>query len=455
MERGRRAAGFPANRCGFPGPTAESYGGSGVSDNGVGWSRFGESPIVELSGIFGVLVMREREVPEPLVVEPWWRRFGSTALTLLRQIARQPLDPLPRLILADFLEENGAPARAEFIRLQVAEMDRRWGWEDKKYWPERERALWQRHRDEWLEGLPKWSWCLWGGLVEGVAVRTPKLWRAARQQIDVRRVSCDFRDFDTLLKNLELLAGVVYLAVTGSQLGVARLRALVQSPSIQHVAVLNLLSQRIGMEGILVLALSPYLQNLTELILGWNGLGDAGVEVLAHFPSLEHLTTLNLWWNGVGDAGAEALAQSSRFPRLSRLWLGFNRIGTAGAEALAESPHLQNLTLLDLGINRIGAAGAEALARSPHFQKLTYLSLNGNQIGDAGAMALAQSPHFPALARLFLGGNEIGDVGAKALAQSPYLQNLTELELEGNPIGAAGREALQQSPYLRQCRVRL
>jgi uncharacterized protein (TIGR02996 family) len=68
--------------------------------------------------------MREREVPEPLVVEPWWRRFGSIALTLLRQIARRPLDPLPRLILADFLEENGAPAWAEFIRLQVRSISR-------------------------------------------------------------------------------------------------------------------------------------------------------------------------------------------------------------------------------------------------------------------------------------------------------------------------------------------
>jgi uncharacterized protein (TIGR02996 family) len=66
--------------------------------------------------------MREREVPEPFVVEPWWGRFGSTALTLLRQIAQRPFDPLPRLILADFLEENGAPARAEFIHLQVQHM---------------------------------------------------------------------------------------------------------------------------------------------------------------------------------------------------------------------------------------------------------------------------------------------------------------------------------------------
>jgi uncharacterized protein (TIGR02996 family) len=98
--------------------------------------------------------MREREVPEPFVAEPWWQQFGSTALTLLRQIAQRPLDPLPRLILADFLEENGAPERAEFIRLQVAEMNRRWGWEDEDEWTPRERELWRQHRAEWLAGLP-------------------------------------------------------------------------------------------------------------------------------------------------------------------------------------------------------------------------------------------------------------------------------------------------------------
>jgi uncharacterized protein (TIGR02996 family) len=143
---------------------------------------------VDKGGISGVFAMREREVPEPLVAEPWWRRFGSIALTLLRQIARQPLDPLPRLILADFLEENGAPARAEFIRLQVAEMDRRWGWEDKKYWPEREWLLWWGHRDEWLEGLPRLEWQFWGGLIEGLEANSIEALQEAQRHLDVRWV---------------------------------------------------------------------------------------------------------------------------------------------------------------------------------------------------------------------------------------------------------------------------
>ncbi|MBN9120375.1 MAG: TIGR02996 domain-containing protein [Planctomycetes bacterium] len=42
----------------------------------------------------------------------------------LHAICADPEDDTPRLVYADWLDENGAPERAEFIRLQIA-FDRR------------------------------------------------------------------------------------------------------------------------------------------------------------------------------------------------------------------------------------------------------------------------------------------------------------------------------------------
>ena len=39
---------------------------------------------------------------------------------ILRTIRGTPYDDIPRLVYADWLEENGRPERAEFIRLQCA-----------------------------------------------------------------------------------------------------------------------------------------------------------------------------------------------------------------------------------------------------------------------------------------------------------------------------------------------
>jgi uncharacterized protein (TIGR02996 family) len=39
----------------------------------------------------------------------------------LAAIIAAPADDLPRLVYADYLDEHGDPARAEFIRLQIAE----------------------------------------------------------------------------------------------------------------------------------------------------------------------------------------------------------------------------------------------------------------------------------------------------------------------------------------------
>src|SRR5262245_7506119 len=76
---------------------------------------------------------------------------------LLAAILENPADDGVRLVYADWLDDNGQPDRAEFIRLQcqLAPLDKddpaREGLEG------REAALLAAHRDEWLVDLPAWA----------------------------------------------------------------------------------------------------------------------------------------------------------------------------------------------------------------------------------------------------------------------------------------------------------
>ncbi len=181
--------------------------------------------------------MRARPVPEPFNREPWWQRFGFEVQAWLRQIAQFPGDPLPRLILADALEEADAPARAEFIRLQVQRLGTHLlSWDDDSSHTRRERRLLARHRAEWLQGLPKdLKWQFWGGLVEGVDIERAEELERAKQYLDVRRVLWRVNSRENLLTHLSLLSGVVALHLSGRRLEAAGVALLVHSPSVQDL----------------------------------------------------------------------------------------------------------------------------------------------------------------------------------------------------------------------------
>lgn len=106
---------------------------------------------------------------------------------LIRAVCENPDDDLPRLVFADWCEENGELERAEFIRIMcrleelytaidrgagetaVTEMNRL----DPRAW-----ELWQRHGRTWFEELPKLPGIPWPdgrwrrGLAGGVTART-------------------------------------------------------------------------------------------------------------------------------------------------------------------------------------------------------------------------------------------------------------------------------------------
>ena len=73
----------------------------------------------------------------------------TTADALLASVVASPDDDLPRLVYADWLEENGQPERGEFIRLQIA---RESGAATAEGFI-REKVLLDAHGKEWLAPL--------------------------------------------------------------------------------------------------------------------------------------------------------------------------------------------------------------------------------------------------------------------------------------------------------------
>jgi uncharacterized protein (TIGR02996 family) len=96
------------------------------------------------------------------------RREGmmkGTGAALLRAVVENPDDDGVRLVYADWLDEQGDPERAEFIRVQVRLAGSSAGARGRAADERRERELLAAHADEWLKPFRKWLREPWGHLL--------------------------------------------------------------------------------------------------------------------------------------------------------------------------------------------------------------------------------------------------------------------------------------------------
>jgi uncharacterized protein (TIGR02996 family) len=220
-------------------------------------------------------------------------------------------------------------------------------------------------------------------------------------------------------------------------------RVLAHSPLARQLRQLALAGDQYGPDEIETLASSPCLTRLTHLNLSFNRrMGAAGVRAVVSSPHLAALGVLELRFASLGAEGVAALAAGG-LPSLHTLDLGDNNLRVAGAEALAAVSRF-SLRKLDLSSNGLTYRAAAALAGSPLLDSLTHLNLLGNPLKDNGVQVLTGSPRLARLTRLSLLNTQITDEGAKALAASPYLGSLTSLDVSYNRIGRAGKRALRE-----------
>jgi uncharacterized protein (TIGR02996 family) len=347
----------------------------------------------------------------------------SDGAALLRAICEHPGEDTPRLIYADWLEENGDTDRAEFIRTQCLLTQLPPG-EDGHRLDYRANELLSRHEAVWAAPL-----------------RELILWHRFRRGF-VEEVGVEGRTFLKRADELFRLAPIRHAFIRTTP---AELPAVAASWFLARLRVLRVGSE-IGDWGARLLSDSPHLSNLEGLDLFQNRIGPDGATSLTCSWFLSALHALRIGWNGIGDAGAGALARARGLPHLRALDVTLNLIGPEGVRTLADSPVLSRLDTLMLGHNSIGPIGALALARSGPLSaasRLTTLDLTGCELGDGGAQALAAAPWMAHVQRLSFGDNGIGGEGAEALATSPYLERVVHLNLAGNRLTDEDRFTLR------------
>lgn len=357
---------------------------------------------------------QQKKREEDSIVE----RSAVEMAPFLRAIVAHPNEDTPRLIFADYLEEQGDPEawlRAQFIRLQC---------ELARLPPDApRRAALQRQEQELLQARQT-AWR--GELPEVPGIRWETFRRGMVEVARIEEPAAFFANVELLFQATPLRE-LSFSAMTPRwTVELAPLRWLAQIWRLDFEC-----GNRLGETGARALAQSPFLGGLEHLDLRSNYIGALGVRALTDSETLTQLRHLNLDWNIIEDSGALHLAQARHWNDLEHLSLGWNRLTDRGLIALADSPLLRHVSCLYLSGNAISDVGVSALAQSKHLRNLASLYLDMNQIGDAGLQALAESSCLPSLRRLYLNNNRFTAIGVEALIESPNLAALSELALGG------------------------
>jgi uncharacterized protein (TIGR02996 family) len=371
---------------------------------------------------------------------------------LLRAIVRHPDDDTPRLVYADWLQENGRAEEGEFLRVQcrLAAAD-----PDDPEYPE----LTDREAE-----LRLWL---------GAHVPGPRLTFPAGLSVEggahwwqwTHRGFPRFLEFDGYerygVKAMRALAGAVQRAFEALPtrwlvvrfVTVAQLAALLKQPVLAGLSELTVQLAAAGDEAdeaARLLANCRHLRNLRGLAVSW-GMGDPGCGALAGGPwgRLE-------WFSPTAGAavspdGLRALAAADWFRRLRALALAEDLPGET-FEALVRLPAFPHLHTLDLSKNVFPEQGWEAFAATRSFPALARLQLDEGDMSGGRVAALAAAAGFDLrVLGLFACGCRPGRTGA-ALAAAPWAASLRALDLSVNALTAADVKALAGCKKFRQLR---
>jgi uncharacterized protein (TIGR02996 family) len=430
-------------------------------------------------------------------------RTGAPELLALVQACREdPDEDGPRLVLADWLEENGQAVLASAVRLsllhdQLPSSDpRRSALRAELDDPASEIGAWLRplrrlfpasaiHRgllragttldgllaqrlDEippeylpWLEALHLDRGDSGDARLD--AGRRGWLWRFTSLRLPHLGFASHWH-LPALLRQLAVsdhFAHVSRLDLSGVGLTVESLRSLLEAEvCLPALRSLNLGRSSLHHDGLRLLGESPLLARLTTLELRYAGpIGATSLRDLTCSPHVRGLVHLELDASALDETLA-VLADSRMLGRLRRLRVSCQELGREGCQALERWPADRPLEHLDLP-HLLTDADLGCLARSPLLRSLRSLEVGSPRVTVFGLRHLLRGLPGPGLRRLNLDACQIGDEGAALLARCPALADLRELDLTDAGIGPEGVGRLARSPhfrrleYLRLCSNRL
>ncbi len=271
-------------------------------------------------------------------------------------------DDTPRLVFADWLQENGEEARAEFIRAQINPVSL----------PEsvRERS------DPGARIAGKHGAALGGGWRRAIGVSETEgeyvrgfLTGVEVHSTDYIRLAGNALELEPVEFELELRA----LYPDGTPTALAEIEALSASRHLRAVRTITALrhfeeKRYFGPERFAELMESPHLINLRGATINEPGLGAVAVEALANAPAAFKLESLYLSGSLAGDratrhTAVERIASAPRFASLNYLFLRFNQLDASDADVLLASKTLPRTLVLDVANNQLGRQRLAALAK--------------------------------------------------------------------------------------------
>jgi uncharacterized protein (TIGR02996 family) len=335
----------------------------------------------------------------------------------LDEIRADPEDTIPRLIYADWLEENGNPL-AELIRVQceLAEMDVEA--DGRAALRQRERELLADYEQRFVQPLRKFAPHgieIRRGFIEELRIDAQTFIEHASEIVELLPALCSLnlrkarKSLDELV-HLPELQHVRFLDLRMADLGDAGIQKLLQSPHLRDIVELNLHGNSLSTKGVQALSVSDSLRNLRSLNLGANRLTVPACRALSMSPVLRDLQSLSLWSTGLNDKALARLAATDRLAGLTRLDVGSNRLSSTGIQTLANGPW--NLLSLDAGYNeKFGVEAARFLANGLSMSELRHLRMVNVPMRLNGLAALLTSHVMTNLESVSI--QHIGDLSAR------------------------------------------
>lgn len=363
---------------------------------------------------------------------------AKEAQGFLDAILDEPDNDDHRLIFADWLDENGSPQRAEFIRIQIERASLPW-WDARQIRLRlREEELLESHAESWKMHLPTNKGVMWGNFRRGFVGEV------------------GFADLSTFFTT----AGECWTSTPLESATIQGMRGrelLDKFEPIPELRELTFLSGLFNHNQIRGLANASLLSTLRSLTVSRCPLGSEGFSILTTSPHLDSLKALRVPGSSVGNAGIEALCEAKGLGSLEELDLtgidGYDQynedisLGEHGIEALADWPGLAQIRSLNLQDNVIGRVGLQTLLHSGHVGGLKTLILRNARLLSE---ALAEFPDADSeleLEVLDLGGNLFQGHGPVDLLHSDCLRDLKVLKLDHCEIDRFGSEDLTKAPF--------
>jgi uncharacterized protein (TIGR02996 family) len=408
----------------------------------------------------------------------------------LAAVCAAPDDDAPRLIYADWLEEQGDSHRAELIRAQIelatleaddsdsqavfAFLQRH----DRKVFSEfdwepvdpgvarraalkaRAETLAKRHRQPWKAAeAPGRCGVAWGNMERGFFAAGTLQWANAFtrsagdlfQRAPLRRL--EVPNLSPAQAHAFVESGVLARLNSLVLWGTAEIiRILGASPDAAHIRELTLRRRYDANRVAQAIASSNHWRGLRVLDLRHSGSLSAGAaEELFRSPHLRGLTRLRVWGSRWPAQTVRTLAEG-RFTALRELQLFQCGLGDEAAQVLASCPSLQRLRTLELPTSRITGTGVSALLASPYLKKLAVLDLSQNSVRQLDPVLLGGA-QASSLRVLDLTSWRKSGADVATLAGCPALRGLIWLNLESNKLNDQAVQALSRTTGLPRLAV--